>query len=241
MRSAPARIAPSRRGPLLRKLAAPLLIGLLGIALLLRLGFWQMARLEQKEAILSEITATIAGDPEPLPVLVDPEAQRYQPVVLEGRFGEGALFVLVSVKRQGAGWRVISPFHSADGRLILVDRGFTPVARKAAPERAEPVRIEGNLHWPDERSGSTPENDPEGNIWYARDIGAMAERLQTEPLLVIAREITPPDAGISPLPVSTEGIPNDHLQYAVTWFSLAAVWLLMTGVWIRRRLTGKDD
>jgi surfeit locus 1 family protein len=213
---------------------------LLGAAVLLWLGFWQVDRLGQKEAILSAITATIDGAPEPLPVLVDPEAQRYQPVALEGRFGDAALFVLVSVKRQGAGWRVISPFTTSEGRLILVDRGFTPVAQKTAPQRDDSLRLTGNLHWPDDRTAATPENDPAGNIWYARDIGAMAEALQTEPLLVIARAVSPPDEGLTPLPVSTEGIPNDHLHYAATWFSLAAVWLLMTGVWIWRRHQGKD-
>lgn len=224
----------------MRRLAAPLLIGLLGAAVLLRLGFWQMDRLEWKRGVLADIASTIDGAPQPLPVLVDPEAQRYQPVTLTGTFGEGALFVLVSVKRQGAGWRVISPFTTEDGRTVLLDRGFTPVAQKTAPGRSDPVTLTGNLHWPDDRNDSTPENDAAGNTWFARDIGPMAEALQTEPLLVVARDITPPDEGISPLPVSTEGIPNDHLQYAVTWFSLAAVWLLMTGAWIWRRLQGKD-
>ncbi len=225
---------------MLNRLAAPLLIGLLGAAVLLWLGFWQMERLAWKQGVLAEITETIDGDPQPLPVLVDPEAQRYQPVTLTGHIGDSALFVLVSVKRQGAGWRVISPFTTDDGRTILLDRGFTPVAEKSAPRRSGPVTLTGNLHWPDDRNDSTPGNDEAGNTWFARDIGPMAEALKTEPLLVVARDITPPDAGIAPLPVSTEGIPNDHLQYAVTWFSLAAVWLLMTGAWIWRRLQGKD-
>ena len=98
----------------------------------------------------------------------------------------------------------------------------------------------GNLHWPDDRNSSTPENDLKANIWFARDIGAMAEVLQTEPLLVVAREIDPADPKIEPLPVSPSGIPNDHLQYAITWFSLAVVWLIMTGYYIRRQSkTGK--
>ena len=50
----------------------------------------------------------------------------------------------------------------------------------------------------------------------------------------------PADDAVDPLPVDTSGIPNDHLQYAITWFSLAAVWLLMTGVWLRRIAKGTD-
>ena len=55
---------------------------------------------------------------------------------------------------------------------------------------------------------------------------AMAATLKAEPVLVVARSDT--GDGIEPMPVGTEGIPNDHLQYAITWFSLAAVWLGMT-------------
>ncbi|NVK59690.1 MAG: SURF1 family protein, partial [Rhodobacteraceae bacterium] len=74
----------------------------------------------------------------------------------------------------------------------------------------------------------------------ARDIGAMAETLGTEPLLVIARSVAPGDPNIDPLPVDTGGIPNDHLQYAITWFSLAVVWLIMTAYYIARlRKTGE--
>ena len=54
----------------------------------------------------------------------------------------------------------------------------------------------------------------------------MAQALDTEPLLLIAANAT--DPVLTPLPVGTEGIPNDHLQYAITWFSLAVVWIAMT-------------
>jgi len=59
-------------------------------------------------------------------------------------------------------------------------------------------------------------------------VAALADHLDTEPVLVIARTVTPAVAAVTPLPVTTEGIPNDHLNYAVTWFLLALVWLGMT-------------
>jgi surfeit locus 1 family protein len=90
------------------------------------------------------------------------------------------------------------------------------------------VTVRGNLHWPDEVDGFTPEADPVRNIWYARDVAALAAHLDTEPVLVIARSLSVPDGSIEPLPVDTSGIPNDHLNYAITWFSLAALWLGMT-------------
>lgn len=224
----------------MKRYAAPLLIGLTGIAILLWLGTWQIQRLDWKRGILAEIESTIAGDPQPLPQLVDPQAQRYQPVVLTGTLEAQTLAVLVSVKQRGAGWRLISAFQTEDGRRILVDRGFVPVEEKDSPRFAGPAEITGNLHWPDDRTSSTPVNDPAKNTWYARDIAAMADALGTEPLLVVTRQMTPADPEVTPLPVDTSGIPNDHLQYAITWYSLAAVWLMMTGVWIQRLRTGRE-
>ena len=61
-----------------------------------------------------------------------------------------------------------------------------------------------------------------------------------QPSLVVAREIDPADERLQPIPVDSAGIPNDHLQYAITWFSLAAVWIAMTLTWIRKQAQGKD-
>lgn len=223
-----------------RRLIAPALIGLIGAAILAYLGTWQIQRLGWKQDILRQIETTIAGDPQPLPVMVDPTAQKYQPVALRGTVEGDGLYVLASTKFDGAGWRVVSAFQTEDGRRILLDRGFLPDDLKSAPLYAGPAELTGNLHWPDERLSSTPANDEAKNVWFARDIGPMAERLQTEPLLVVARAMTPADSGMKQMPVDTTGIPNDHLNYAITWFSLGVIWLLMTGVWMRRIVKGTD-
>ena len=76
--------------------------------------------------------------------------------------------------------------------------------------------------------------DADGNTWFARDIADMAEVLGTEPLLVVARDLSQPDGPVTPLPVDTSAIPNDHLQYAVTWFGLAAIWTAMMGYFLFR-------
>ncbi|MCT4558683.1 MAG: SURF1 family protein [Pelagimonas sp.] len=225
----------------MKRILAPLVIGLAGAAILVWLGTWQVQRLAWKQAILSEIDATIAGKAIPLPRVISPTQQRYQPVTLTGEIEADTLYVLVSKKQVGAGWRLVSAFSTADGRRVLVDRGFVPVDQKSSPRYAGPATLNGNLHWPDDRNSSTPENDVDANTWFARDLGQMAEQLQTEPLLVVTRDMSPSDPGVTPLPVDSAGIPNDHLNYAITWYSLAVVWLFMTGVWIRRRLTGKDD
>ncbi|MBP0481329.1 SURF1 family protein [Sagittula salina] len=224
----------------MKRYAAPLLIGLVGAGILAWLGTWQMQRLGWKKDILAEIESTISGDPQPLPGTIAPTEQRYRPVSLTGAIEDKALFVLVSAKLKGAGWRVISAFETEDGRRVLLDRGFLPVDEKTAPLYSGPARLLGNLHWPDDRNSSTPANDLEKNTWFARDLGPMADALRTEPLLVVARAMDPADARVDPMPVDTSGIPNDHLQYAITWYALGLVWLLMTGVWMRRIAKGTD-
>lgn len=109
----------------------------------------------------------------------------------------------------------------------MVDRGVMST-EGVPPEQADPVTVTGNLHWPEEVDGFTPEPDLARNIWYARDVDALAARLEADPVLIIARDLSVSDAPLTPLPVDTSGIPNDHLNYAITWFSLAALWLGMT-------------
>lgn len=205
--------------------AAVLLIA--GLALFVGLGLWQLQRLEWKEGILAEIEAMIGAEPVALPAEPDPEADRYRPVRVAGSFEAAELFVLVSTRDRGAGFRLISPFVTAEGRRILVDRGFVPSDRREAPRSFGPAEITGNLHWPDERTGSTPEDDVAGNWWYARDVARMAAHLGTEPVLVIAKSVT--DPGVQPLPVDTASVRNKHLEYAMTWFLFAATWVMMTG------------
>ncbi|MBL4917695.1 SURF1 family protein [Szabonella alba] len=214
----------------------PLLLGLVGGAVLISLGLWQMQRLAWKEAILADILARITAAPVALPASPDPVSDRYLPVRAEGRFTGQSLDVLVSRKQIGAGVRVIEVFETG-GRRIMVDRGFIPDDRRADPRPSGPALVTGNLHWPEEVDSFTPEPDSRTGLWFARDVPAMAAHLEAEPLLVIARE--PTAAEIEPVPVDITDIPNDHFGYAVQWFGLAAVWLGMTGflLWrIRRRM-----
>lgn len=222
---------------------APVMIGLVGAAILVWLGTWQLERLQWKQDILRDIAQTIAAPPSPLPQSPDPQTHRYQPVELTGDISDESLHVLVSVKLRGAGWRVISRFDviTPDGsRSLLLDRGYLETPDKNSARAAMDVTVQGNLHWPDDRNNATPDNNEKDDIWYARDIDQMAAALGTEPLMVVLRNRTPADDLLTPLPVDPSGIPNDHLQYAITWYSLAVVWLVMTGVWIRRLARGTE-
>ena len=213
-----------------------LIIGLAGIAVLLSLGTWQVQRLTWKQGILAEIDAKISGAPIALPAAPNVTTHKYQPVEISGRFVENRIRVLVSQKLIGAGYRIIQPFQTKD-RVILIDRGFVKIDQ-IEDLRNDQATVLGNLHWPDEVDDYTPEPDMERDIWFARDVTALADTLNTDPILVIAREITPDSEKVSPIPISSSGIPNDHLQYAITWFALAAVWAGMSGLFLigtRRR------
>ncbi len=213
------------------RLIFPLLLGFIGAAILVSLGVWQMQRLEWKQGILAEIDAQISGSAIALPVEPDPEADRYAPVELTGTIRRPEIPVLVSVKRVGPGYRLIVPFET-EGRRILLDQGFIPLEAKDADRAGGEVTLRGNLHWPDEIDSYTPENDLDANIWFSRDVDTLAVALDTEPLLVIAATQT--DPSVTPLPVDSSAIPNDHLNYAITWFSLAVVWLGMTAFLVSR-------
>lgn len=216
------------------RLILPLFFGILGTAVLLTLGFWQVQRLTWKETILAEIDARIVDAPITLPINPDPITDRFLPVTVTGTITDDDLRVLVSVKKVGAGYRIVSAFVTDDGRRILLDRGFIFTSQKDVARPPVHTTIQGNLHWPEETDSYTPENDVAGNTWFARDVPTMAAALGTEPVLLIARKTTETNPAVHPLPVDSAGIPNDHLQYVVTWFGLAAVWVAMTLYYLRR-------
>ena len=222
-----------------RRLIFPLMLGLVGAAVLIGLGVWQLQRLDWKTAKLAQIEAKIASAPVDLPPSVSEANDIYLPVVVQGHLAGREALVLTGLNQAGPGYRVIVAFDVAGGsRRIMVDLGFVAEADRDFARPTGEMIIAGNLNWPAEKDSYTPEPDLKSNIWFARDVGRMADALGTEPVLVVAKDINPGIPAISPLPVDTSSIPNDHLNYAITWFSLTAVWLGMTAllVWrIRRR------
>lgn len=217
------------------RLAFLLIFGLGGAAILISLGVWQMQRLAWKQGVIADIEARIAAPPVQLPDNLDPERDAYLPVEVTGVLGSEYLQVLVSKKGAGAGYRIIRPMLRTDGR-IMVDMGFVATADASGLkfEEGPPLTVVGNLQWPQETDNFTPAPDLDKNIWFARDVQAMAGALGTAPVLVVRRDAPQSGGPVSPLPVDTSAIPNDHLQYAITWFSLAAIWSLMTFFFLRR-------
>lgn len=212
-----------------------LIVGLGGAAVLVALGIWQLQRLDWKQGILSQIESRIAAEPVAVPTNPLSDEDRYLPVYASGQLLPGALHVLISQKQMGAAYRLIAPFALDDGRKVMVDLGFIPVEKKDDVQPQGQLTLTGNLSWPSETDSFTPVPDTQRNIWFARDVGQMAQALNTEPVLIVARQVTPALSEVTPLPVDTAGIPNDHLNYAITWFSLAFVWLGMCLIFLRRQ------
>lgn len=216
----------------MRRYIVPLLIGIVGAGVLIALGLWQLQRLDWKRGELARIDAHIGGTPGALPAVIAPR-DLYLPVVLKGRFTGEGVQVLVSRKRVGAGHLQISVLET-EGRRVLIDRGFRPVAVPDGDAPEGPVELVGNVYWPDVIDRFTPDPDPAQDLWFVRDVSAIAAHLGTEPVLVVVRTLSLSDAGVTPLPVDSSGVPNNHFEYAVTWFGLATVWLGMTALLLWR-------
>ncbi|MBC9248003.1 SURF1 family protein [Paracoccus sp. 11-3] len=205
----------------------PLIIGIAGCAILISLGVWQLRRMDWKEGMLAEIQARIDAPAVPLPAQLDP-SMKYMPVTVSGTTTGAEIDILSGTKEQGGGYQIVSRFITDDGRAIMVDRGFVPQELRHVERPPVRLDISGNLHWPAEISTSTPKPNLDENIWFARDVPAMAKVLGTEPVLVVASFVNGDAQNVDPIPVAIEGIPNNHLSYAVQWFMLAITWAGMT-------------
>lgn len=223
--------------------------GALGVLVLLALCLWQVRRLEWKEGVIAVLEARLAAEPAPLPAVFDPERQEFSRVRLAGRFdgapgahGFADAPLLASLRPHGPGYRVIQPFETAEGRRVLVDRGFVPLAEKnegGAAARPTPapegeISLVGALRWPEEGDDG-PDFGARDNVWTERDIAEMAGLFAAEPVLIVAETSTALGPWPVPQPIAAIDVPNNHLGYALTWGGLALVWAAMTGFLALRR------
>ena len=225
----------------------------LGIAVLIGLGTWQLFRLAEKRALLAEIDLRAAAAP--ISLL---EALNHA--------GKGEDIEFVSVKTRGAfdhsserkklatfdgspGWQIITPFKSDEGIVALVDRGIVPGDLQDAakrPEIAGPIEITAVVRKHNSGQGFfDPENDMEGNIWYWWDIPAMLSSVTIATDMKVAPFILQALPGDDPKKFPRAGKPetqlsNNHLQYAMTWFSLAFVLLVISGLFVRKLVKRSD-
>ena len=199
------------------------------IAILIGLGVWQLQRLTWKENLI----ATVSGHMQAAPISLDdalklsPDDMQYRKVALSGRFDNSKEAYIFTT---GAGgdpvYHVLTPFITDDGRTLIVDRGEIPKARLSPQSRQAvegQIRITGVWRVPDAPGLFTPGPVPDQHIWYARDLAgiAAADHLRLAAPVVVEADNTANPGG---LPVGGQTVvdfPNNHLEYALTWFGLA--------------------
>src|SRR5690606_34194682 len=147
----------------LGKLTGALLFGIVGTAILLSLGFWQVQRLTWKQGVIAHIDSRLSEDAGGIPAAPTEAEHEYPAVRLEGRIEPGELHVLGS--HGGIAFRVIAPLVLADDRRVMIDRGYVSEATKDDARPIGPVEGEGNLLWPDETDRFTPDPNLDRNIW----------------------------------------------------------------------------
>ena len=209
-------------------------IAIPGLIVLLSLGVWQTKRLAWKEALLENIRSNLSSEPSLLPISIKKSEHNYKMVKIRGSLEPISIFILTPVKGSGAGFRVISPFKLKDGGKILVDRGVIKEKDKPRLETSGKQRLVlGYLSWPNETDYFTPEPNFTRNIWFSRDLKKMASFLKTEPILVVATE-NRLDPSIK-MQDPTYDIPNNHLQYAITWFMMSILWFGMSVYFVYKK------
>jgi surfeit locus 1 family protein len=210
----------------------PTVATLLGLVVLIGLGTWQLDRLAWKRDLIALREAQLAAPSEPLPASAeDWRSWDFRPVILHGEFrhDQEQLFGVAAIDGR-LGHHVLTPLIRPDGTAVLVDRGWVPADRAHPAARREgqftgPVQVTGIARYRgDDRPGwFRPDNQPEQSLWYWYDRPALEAALGLELLpVVIAADATPNPGGL-PLGGRTRTeLPNNHLQYAITWYGLAA-------------------
>lgn len=208
----------------------PSLIALPGIALLLALGVWQLARHTETGRANAFRAERLALPPVPIDAaLRDPEANRFRRVRVEGRFAhDREILIYARSQRGNEGVYVVTPVLREGAAPILVNRGWAPTerrdpARRAAGQVSGAVAIEGVLRDEPRRTWLMPDNDPQGNRWFWFELPAMVRvaRVPDAPLVYVEADRTPNPGGFPIGGQTQEQLYRPHLQYAFTWFALA--------------------
>jgi surfeit locus 1 family protein len=216
------------------------------LLILLGLGAWQIQRLHWKEHLIAERTAALAAPPVPAPqTLAEARRLEFHRVVVDGVFLHPKEIYLGASSRAGSiGYQVLTPLRESDGRIVFVNRGYIPTelknpARRAAGQIAGPVQIVGVLRLPPAGRPNwfLPDNRPDLNYWFWVDLPAMAaaDRLDRVMPYYIDADASPNPGGWPKGGVTPRTLPNDHLQYAITWFSLAIALIVVYLLYHRRR------
>lgn len=214
-----------------RRRSPAFLIGLTLIALFFFAGFcalgaWQVQRLGWKRDLIARVDTRIHALPIPAPRAAA-RADEYRRVRISGHFLHDKTALVQAVTVRGPGFWVLTPLVTDQGFTLIVNRGFVPPDRRRDYARPQgEVHVAGLLRLSEPGGGFLRSNDPATDRWYSRDVAAIAAargiRGPLADYFIDADASSDPDS----LPVGGLTVikfPNSHLQYAITWFVLAAM------------------
>jgi surfeit locus 1 family protein len=231
-------------------LLIPSALALAGFVVLLGLGTWQIERKAWKEALIATLDRRLGDAPIALPPSSEwpgmtPDNSEFTRVRLRAEFlnaGDALVYSGGSPIRddvKGPGFFVFSPARLPDGQQVVINRGFAP--SRSYPAAAGPRDIVGALRWPEAPSWFAAAHDASGDIWTVRDQRMMAALKGWGAVapFYIEQEAPVPPGGLPHPSALTVHLRNEHLQYAITWYGLAAVLAVIFAIWaVQRRREG---
>jgi surfeit locus 1 family protein len=248
--------APGRRAR--AGLAVPALFALAALATFIGLGTWQIQRKAWKETLIDTLERRLSDTPVDLPPSdrwagLNSINDEFRRVKFSASFVPGAealVYASGSALRSdvsGPGYWVFAPARLAAGALVVVNRGFVPEGRqdpatRIAGEVTSRIDIVGVMRWPEPSGVFTPEHDPARNLWFVRNPAAIAGAKgwgRVAPFFVELESPSPP-GGLPQAGALKATLRNEHLQYAITWYGLAAVVTVMFVLWLRGRRRALD-
>jgi cytochrome oxidase assembly protein ShyY1 len=225
------------------------------LALFVGLGIWQLQRRAQKHALIAALTERLAAAPGPLPPPTEwPTLRPAQDEFKRVRFSaiypalpDAMVYSSGSAVREdvaGPGTWAFLPARLPTGETVVINTGFVQntmqdrsqqdraVARLVTPE---PLALTGYLRFPEKAGLLTPAETIATRLWFTRDHLAMAAVLgwgEVAPFYIDLEAPVPANGIPKPGPLEVH-LKDDHLQYAITWFTLAGAVLIAFGVWLR--------
>jgi surfeit locus 1 family protein len=211
---------------------------LLALGILIALGLWQLERREEKHAMLAQIEARAKSPPAPVEILfaTGDAFPAYRPATALGTFDHAKEAYVYAPRADTGptrqGFKVLTPFTLTSGGVIIVDRGWVPEMEKDPAKRAHGqvdgvVELEGVLLPSAEPKTFTPPPDKARRTFFIRDTPAIAKAVGvTLHRTLVFESKTRTDGGPEPM-ASGRDIPDNHLSYALTWFSLGVVLLVI--------------
>ena len=191
------------------------------------LGVWQVQRLAWKEALIARVDRNMHAAPVPVPAKIGSDDE-YRRVQASGRFDYAHEVAVAATTELGAGYWILTPLQMRNGTWLFVNRGFVPPEmRGKVPRGPEQGDVVGLLRSSEPHGRFLQANAPAAGRWYSRDVAAIAatQGLTGPVAPYFIDEVAGPDtASRWPRPgLTVVRFPNDHLQYAITWFVLAAM------------------